>query len=353
MIDHSPVKSKEKGLFFHSLQLLINSGVRFTRSLGILAARSRNIRFRRVLNTVVYDMENRGSSFSQAIQKYPNVFVESEVKMAYSGEISGRMEETLESIARQLQKNLEFEVQLRSALMYPLTVLGAIVLAIIAVMFLVVPKFVFLFAEFEGTLPLSTRILIGMSDFFRNYWWFVLLVVVGSVVLFRNWKSSGVGQRLWDEFTLQVPLFKALINDVQTVRITTNLAALIESSVPVPKALQILSEIMPNVVVKEAVAEIEQEVRTGKAIHQSFTDKAVFDPIIGEMIEIGEKGGRISETLKKVGAQYELEVDAQLKNLTTLMEPLVIVLVGSAVVFMAMAIMTPIFKLQELVTASA
>jgi MSHA biogenesis protein MshG len=231
--------------------------------------------------------------------------------------------------------------------------LGAIVLAIIAVMFLVVPKFVFLFAEFEGTLPLSTRILIGMSDFFRNYWWFVLLVVVGSVVLFRNWKSSGVGQRLWDEFTLQVPLFKALINDVQTVRITTNLAALIESSVPVPKALQILSEIMPNVVVKEAVAEIEQEVRTGKAIHQSFTDKAVFDPIIGEMIEIGEKGGRISETLKKVGAQYELEVDAQLKNLTTLMEPLVIVLVGSAVVFMAMAIMTPIFKLQELVTASA
>jgi len=350
LVDISPVSDKEKRIFFHSLKLLVKSGVRLTQSIKMLSGRTRNLRFKRILATVVYDIETSGLSFSASLQKYPTVFRNSEIKMIYSGEISGKVEETLGAIARQLQKDLELKMRIKSALIYPATVLAAIFIAGIVVMVFVVPKFQVLFTDLGGELPITTKILIGTSSFLINFWWALLTLVLGGTFVFKNWMSSEKGNRKWDMFLLKMPLLSTLIQNIQVVRIANNFSTLLKSGVPMLKALHILSEIMPNVVMRDTIFEIRTDVQKGIALHKSFSSKLILDPILGEIIEIGEKSGHVDEILEKTGIQYEMEVDEQLKNLATMLEPLIILLVGGAVVFMAMAIMTPIFKIQDLFT---
>jgi type II secretory pathway component PulF len=352
LIDHSPVSKKEKSIFFDSLQLLINSGVHFTRALELLAHRQRNIRFQRILNSIQYDMMQNGMSFSRAMSKYPKVFDTSEIKMIFSGEVSGRIENTLESVAKQIKKNIEMHLRIRSALMYPSTVMIAIILAAIIVMTFVVPKFETLFSEFsDSSLPFATRALMKSSTFFQQYWWFVLLLGGAMYFWFQNWKRSEQGEMSWDRFLLRMPLLRGLVNNIQTVGIASNFSTLLQSGIPVIKALHLLGDIIPNRVIGKEIDEITQKAIHGKKLHESFSESTVLEPILGEVLEIGEKSGRISEILKKTAAQYEIEIDAQLKNISTLIEPLIVVLVGGAVVFMALAIMTPIFRLQELFMA--
>jgi type II secretory pathway component PulF len=272
--------------------------------------------------------------------------------MVYSGEIAGKIDETLEAIAKQMQKNLELETQVRSALMYPATVLGAIVLAGIVIMIFVVPRFMSLFEEFDAELPWATQIMITISEFMQIYWWLVLTVVAGGWMMFQNWRKSESGKHTWDGFLLQVPLFRGIVNNIQTIRVANNFGTLMHSGVPVTKALHILSQIMPNAVIRDAVFSVEQNVKKGHPINECFKAEPVFDPVIGEVVEVGEQSGSIPEVLEKTGMQYELEVESQLKNLTSLIEPVIIIVVGSAVVFMAMAIMSPIFKMQEMFSAA-
>ncbi|MCF7917423.1 type II secretion system F family protein [Candidatus Gracilibacteria bacterium] len=352
IIDNSPVRMKEKGIFFDSLQLLVNSGVRFVRALEILAERQRNIRFQRVLNSIVYDMIQNGESFSRSMGKYPDVFSSSEIKMILSGEMAGKIEETLESIAKQIKKNIEIQIRLRSALTYPATVVFSIIMAAIIIMIFVVPKFIVLFSEFPSAeLPFATRVLIGSSWFLQHYWWFLLTVVVAIGILFRNWKRTESGILTWHRFILRIPFFHSMINNIQTVQIASNFATLMQSGIPVVKALQLLSEIIHNRIVGLEIFAISEKTIRGQALHKSFSESLVLDRILGEVLEIGEKSGRIPEILQKTASQYEIEVDAQLRNISTLIEPLIIIVVGGAVVFMAMAIMTPIFRLQELFIA--
>ncbi len=350
LIDHSPVKGKEKGLFFYSLQLLVNSGVEFTRALEILADRSRNLRMKRVISTVVHDMKVGGMSFSRALAKYPKVFNDSEVKMIYSGEVTGKIEETLSSISDQIQKNIDLESRVKGALTYPATVMGAIVIAGGVVLTLVVPQFQTLFAQFGSELPGATKFLIGLSDFLgKNRGWILIFVLlVGGWMLFQNWLKTTAGRMKWDGFILRIPLIKKLIQNINTVRISSNLATLLESGISADQAIQILAEVMPNKVVAQGIFRVKQKVVNGEAISAAFSGDKIFDEILGEVMEIGEQTGDMPKVLKKTAEQYQKEVDSQLKGLTTLLEPVIILIVGGAVVFMALAILSPIFQLQSL-----
>ncbi len=347
LIDHSRISLKEKKLFFHSLQLLVNSGMRFIRSLQMLAERTQNLRLKRILDTIAYDMNSQGMHFSDAIAKYPTVFSEYEIKMIHSGELTGKIRDSLQSIAEQLRKNIKLESQIRSAMLYPATVLGAIVLAATIVLIYIIPKFTILFSEFAIELPFFTRLLIGISNFFVNFWWVIIISVWAIWQVFKNWKNSEEGKREWDKILLNLPIIGSLIRNIQTIRIANNFSTLMKAGIPVHKTLRILNEIMPNSVIKDALFTIELNVENGMRIYESFTKEKDLDPILGEVIEIGEKSGNISDVLDKVGEQYELEVESQLKNMTTLLEPIVILIVGVAVVFMAMAVLTPIFELQK------
>ncbi len=348
LLDHQSLALKDKSRFFHSLKLLVNSGVQFIRALEMLSERTKHVRFSRILKTIAYDMEHNGMAFSEAIQKYPPIFSQSEVKMIYSGELTGKIDKTLESIATQLQKNIELEMKVRSALMYPATVMVAIVLAGAAVMLFIVPKLSGLFNEFGAELPFATKLLVGMSNFMVSFWWLLLFMAMATYFGFTNWRRSEEGKRKWDRLMVTLPIVSPIVNHIQTVRISSNFATLMESGIPLNKALRVLAEIVPNSVISDALFNIEVEVRKGSPLHESFLRQEVLDPVIGEMVEVGEKTGQIAPVLKKLGEQYDLEVEAQLKNLSTVIEPLIILVVGLAVVFMMFAVLTPIFQMQQL-----
>ncbi len=348
LINHSLVTSKERSLFFNSLRLLVKSGVPVTNALRMLSKRTRNPRFRRILDTVEYDLIQHGSTLSQAIAKHPHVFPRSEVRMIYSGELAGKLEEVLDSIAAQVQKNIELNLRVRSALTYPIIVLCMIVIAMIVVMMLVVPKFESLFLDFGADLPLSTKILIGTSDFFQNYWWFALVVIIAIGLIFQNWVSSPRGSRTWDKWIHSLPGIGTLIRNIHTVRLSLNAGAMLASGLPLEKTLRVLHDILISPCQQDAILAIEHDVRHGKILHEAFAEQKILDPVLSEMIEIGEKSGSLSEVLLQIGDQYEAEVDAQLKNLTQMVEPVIIVVVGLAVAFLAIAIMTPVFQMQSL-----
>ncbi len=346
------ISPKEKSRFFHSLKLLVLSGVQFIKSMRMLGERTDNVHFARIINTITYDMEHNGLSFSESIQKYPKVFEASEVKMIYSGELTGKIEESLDSLAAQLQKNIELKMQIKSALMYPMTVIVALFLAGMAVMLFIVPKLMSLFTSLGGNLPLSTKILIGMSNVITSFWWLILTVIAFLVFMFINWKNSPEGSVKWDEFILSLPVIKSLVRNIQTVRISQNFAALMASGIPINKALIVLSQIIPNKIVGQDIAALELKVRKGATLHEAFAEAENIDPVVSEIIEVGEKSGHISDVLKQLGDQYELEVDAQLKNLSTILEPVIMVVVAVGVVFLLFAVMTPIFQMNELFTQS-
>ncbi len=348
LINHSPVTSKERSLFFHSFRLLVRSGVPVIKAVRMLARRTTNLRLQRVLNTVEYDLVQRGSTLSMAMSKHPGVFEYSEVKMIYSGEISGKLEEVLDNVAKQIQKNIELERRIHSALMYPMVVLAVIVLAIVVVMMLVVPKFETMFAEFGSDLPTSTKILIGSSEFFQDYWWFVASVIIAGALIFKNWKNSEKGSRVWDNFVHSLPGIGAIARNINTVRLASNAGSMMAAGLPLEKSLRVLHEILTSPCQRDAIIEIEQGIRHGKLLHEAFAEQEILDPVLSEMLEIGEKSGTISEVLLQLGEQYEAEVDAQLKNLSQLIEPVIIIMVGLAVVFLALAIMTPVFQMQDL-----
>ncbi len=349
LLDQTPVKTKEKGLLFYSLQMLVNSGVEFTRSVEILGDRARNPRLKRILNTISHDMRVRGLSFSQALAKYPKVFKNATIKMIYSGEVTGKIEETLESISEQIQKNLELESQIKSAMMYPATVLGAIALAVGAVMVLVVPQFMTLFGQFGSELPGSTKFLIGASDFFANFWWGVLVLLVLAVLGFKNWKDTEKGQIAFSTFLFRVPAIKTIVKNIQTVKISSNLGTLLASGVSIDRALQILSEVVDNALVSQKLKDIQARVMRGERLSAALWEhQPQLDPVLAEITDIGEKTGALPTVLIKTAQQYQREVDSQLKNLTQIIEPVIIVIVAGAVIFMAMAILSPIFQLQSL-----
>lgn len=348
LIDSGRVRDKEKELMYSSLELLVRSGVKFTKAIRLLAKRAKNERLKRILRTIAYDMENRGMSFSASMTKYPDVFEASESKMIYSGEVTGQLEQTLGAIAQQVQKNLQLRMQVKSALTYPMVVFAAILGAIIVVINVIVPSLAGMFTEFGSELPKSTQILLWMSESFKQYWWLCLggFAIGGSV--FQAWKKTYEGKRLWDGIWLKAPLIRSIANNIQTVRVSGNLSTLLDSGVSVPKALHILGEMMPNSVVGDALFNVEQRVVHGDQLHTCFQEEPVFDEVLGEVMEVGEKGGKVAEILRKTGRQYQLELDSQLKNLMTIMEPLVIVFVGGAVILMALAILTPILQLTTL-----
>lgn len=348
VIDAQGVKGKDKARFFHSLKLLFASGVQFTRALQMLSKRTTNLRMSRVLDTICYDMEQNGMSFSKSLEKHPRVFNPSEVKMIYSGELTGKIENTLQSIATQMQKNLELQMRIRSALMYPITVVAAVILATVVVMIFIVPRLTSLFAEAGATLPLATQVLIFMSDFTRQFWWLLLAGAVGIGFAFRNWLNTEEGKLRFDSWVIQAPLISGMVNNIQTVRICQNFATLMRSGIPLNKALIVLSDIMPNRKIGHAIASIEIDLRSGMKLHKAFAAQKILDPVLPEIIEVGETTGSIAEVLQKLGDQYEFEVDAQLKNLSKVIEPIIIVVVGVAVVFMILAVLTPIFQMQEI-----
>ena len=346
LIDNSKVSQKEKMFFFNSLSLMLGSGVSLTRTIKILAEKSKNIRLKRILNTVHYDMTYNGQTFSAALEKYPTVFSRNETKVLYSGELTGNLEQTLSSVSLQVQKNIQITTKIKQALTYPTTVLITLILASLTALTFIIPKFQNLFESLGTELPLLTTILIKTSFVIKNDWWLLLGLLGIIVFIFSSWKNSPSGRLKFDKFILKNILFGEIYMNFQTHQIASNLSTFLDTGISLNKSLKILSDIVQNKVCKNDLLQIEQSIKKGGSLSESFATSN-FDPILSEVMSIGEASGKIAEILKKTAIQYSFELDSQLKRLNELIEPIVLLLTSGAVILLALAILLPVFKLQE------
>ncbi len=352
LIDHSKVPLQEKAYFFQLLAVMVDAGIPVIQAVRMLARRTESERFRRVLNTVAHTVV-QGKTLSVSMARFPDVFSEVEIGVVKAGEAAGHLDKMLARLAVQLAKTHELQTKLVTASVYPVVVLTVLVLAASGMLIWVIPSLLKLLTEGglgEGELPLATRILVTLSFVMSNYWWAVLL---GAVLLFlalRYAITTENGKYQWDLFKLRIPVVGLLLRKVLILRFVSLLGILIEAGLPVVQALTIVATSMSNEIYRLKVFEVIAKVQQGQKISDSLSDTPfLFPETVIQMMSVGEQSASIGFIAQKVGNQYDMEIDYSLKRVMSLIEPLLIVFVGFTVALLALAILTPIFRLTQLI----
>ncbi len=342
------IKVKEVALFSRQFATMINSGLSLLRSLTILAEQTPNRAFKAVILGVKADVE-KGSSLSQALEKHPKVFGRLYTSMVKSGEVGGVLDETLERLALTLEAQVELRQQVKSAMMYPVAVFGLVIFIVVAMLIFVVPMFEDMFADFGAQLPLPTRMLMSLSTIFVTYWYLALLVTVVTVVGFRRWISTDKGRSRFDAIKLKLPIFGKLVHKTSLARFSHTLAALTRTGVPILMSMDIVAETSGNAVVARAVHGVQASVKEGESIAEPLANHPVFPPMVVQMMAVGEETGALDTMLEKVGDFYDREVKTMVEGLTSLIEPLLVVVLGATVGGMLLALYLPIFNVITLI----
>ncbi|MEE9614433.1 MAG: type II secretion system F family protein [Thermodesulfobacteriota bacterium] len=335
-------------LFSRQIATLYAAGVPLTKALGTLEKQMEHPKFVRIIKRVREDVEG-GSTFTEALSRHPQVFGDLYSSMVEAGEAGGILEETLERMADMLERNAETKAKVKSATLYPKLVLGAIVIAIAILMTFVVPKFVQIYSSFDVPLPWPTRLLISISNAFQSYWY---LVAGGAFLIFmavRAYISTEKGSYNRDWLVLKVPIFGPLILKSILSRGSRVLGALYRSGLPILRSLDMTSKAVGNKVLAESFKVVEAEVREGKSLAEPMAAMKLFPPLVVQMIAVGEETGNLDEMLEKTAQYYDREVDNTLRNLTTLIEPILLGVVFVIVLFLAMAIFLPMWDILKIV----
>ncbi len=348
LIDHSSVELKEKSYFFHMLAVMVDAGIPVVKALKSLALRSKNKRFKRVLSTIAYNAE-RGATLSDAMNRFEDVFDQSELGIVASGEATGRLHTMLFKLSSQLDARHDLYMKLWGAAVYPIAVFSVLILVAIGMLVWIFPTLLGLLQEGGigvSELPFATRMLIIVQDVVTNFWWAVLLAGFSVYALFKMYVGTAYGAAKWDYFKLRLPVIGTLIRKVYVLRFVSLLGILIESGLPVIKALTITKNAIGNRIYRLKISEVISDVRVGGKISQSLTDSEyLFPPEVVQMLGVGEASASLGKVSEKVSAQFDREIKNSLKKLTSVFEPVMILFVGISVALLALAIMAPIFNL--------
>lgn len=348
-IDHQSVPMKEKSYFFHLLSVMLDSGIPLLKSLQILSQKTSHERFCRIIATMAHYVED-GRHLSEAMAKFPTVFDESELGVVRSGEAIGRLDMMLERLSDQLDRAYTIHLKLRSAFMYPVVVMVILVLATLIVMTWVIPRLEVFFTQSGVTLPWVTRIVLGLSEFTVSYWW--LLIVLGLVgfFTFSLYVNTDEGRLKLDYWKLKLPFTGELMSKGLLSKFVRLLGILVASGLPINKVLGILQHSMNNTLYEMKIGEVIQHVERGEKISENLaTTPFLFPSTVTQMLAIGESSATLDKACEKLSTHYEREIEHTIKNMMTVLEPFIIVLVGVAVGVLALAILGPVFSLSELV----
>ncbi|MBL7176163.1 MAG: type II secretion system F family protein [Desulfobacteraceae bacterium] len=335
-------------LFSRQLSTMFSAGIPLLRSLDALSEQTENKRMKEITDTIRNDIQG-GSSLSDALSRHPKVFSELYVSMIHAGETAGTLDEILDHLATLNEHEKDTRARIKVATRYPKIVVIAISLAFIILVSFVVPRFAAMFSRFEATLPLPTRIMIGISHVFRDYW-FVMIIVASLIALgFRWYTNTKSGRLRWDGLMLRIPVFGPLFLKITMSRFTHILGMLIRSGIPILDSLKITSATTGNVLISQEVEKLRENVREGGGLSQQLRQSAVFTPMVVQMISAGEESGKMDEMLAKVSQYYELESEYTIKNLSTLIEPVLIITIGGMVLFLALGIFLPMWDMARVV----
>jgi len=291
----------------------------------------------------------QGVSLSVAMDDHPKAFSTLYVSMVRAGEVGGALDETLTRLADTLESQARLRSQVKSAMAYPIVVLNLIVFIVMAMLVFVVPIFEKMYADLGGELPLPTQMLINISRFITSKWWLIGLVIVGLVFAFKRWKATTQGGRQWDALKLRLPIFGKLTQKVSISRFARTFSVLSRTGVPVLQALDIVAQTSGNSVVSDAVIDVQGSVKRGESLAQPLERHDVFPPMVTQMMAVGEETGALDAMLSKVADFYDREVDDTVAALTSLIEPLLIVVMGVVVGGILISLYLPMFNIANLI----
>ncbi len=343
--------SVNKTEFIYSIRqiaTLLSAGVPLDETLSGVVQQTKNAQLKRVMAQVL-DRVREGSSLADALKEHPSVFSETFCTMVMAGESSGTLELILEQLAAFLEQQDEYKKKMRSALVYPIFILFVGVTVLFFLLSFVVPRVVSLFADLHTVLPLPTRILIAVSGFLKSYWWIIVIVVLLVVFMFRFWTKTQKGRYAFHLFLLKSPMLGDLIIKSTFSKFSNTLATLLKNGVTLVVSLDIVKNIVNNIVIQSAMENVKEQVIEGVSMSEAMKQ---YDFIPGSMIQMissGEKSGEIESLLFKVGHSYEREVDSKLQLFASMVEPILILVLGGIVGFVVMAILLPIFEMSQLI----
>lgn len=343
--------SKDILNFTNQLAIMVQAGISLNDSLEAIAEQQTNLKFRKVL----YDLKDRiegGQNFSQALSEYPQVFSNIYISMVAAAEISGSLSGMLRKLSEYLNRDAETKSQIKGAMVYPAIIAFMAVAASIFLLCFVLPKFGGIFAGKEHLLPLPTKLLLGGSAFIRYYWFLILPAIAG--MFFGVWYFVGteIGRFWWDKTKLKLPIIRSLCRCLYITRSLYTMGVLAHAGVAILDTISITAQVSGNVLFKNMWLSVHEEVRQGKKIASSLSAFNLMPANVVQMIRSGEDSGTLSDVLKEVSEYYGRELRTIIKTVTSMIEPIMIVLMGVLVGFIAMSIMLPIFQMSKLVTSN-
>ena len=341
------VTSKDLVLFSRQLSTLVGAGVPIVQGLGILESQAENPAFKEVLGAVKTDIES-GLSISDALKKQPHAFPELYSSMIKAGELGGILDTILERLTNYLENSEALKAKVKSAMMYPIIVLSICAIVTVFLMVFVIPTFKTIFESFGAKLPMPTQILIDVSDIMKRY--FILIIAAPFVAynLFQRWYKTPYGQKWVDSRALRAPIFGIILKKVAVAKFTRTLGTLVKSGVPILQALDTVAQTAGNVIIEKAILETKESIREGGKLSDPLRKSGIFPNMVTSMISVGEETGSLDVMLAKIADFYDMEVDAAVKGLTSLIEPLVICVMGVVIGSIVIAMFMPMFGMGEL-----
>ncbi len=342
------VKKADVALVTRQLATLTRSGVSLVESLSAVIEQCDKHDLKSAI-TDIRDQVNQGISLSESFARYPAFFDRLYCNMVHAGEQSGTLEQVLARLADFIEASDRLKNKVVGAMAYPAFMLFVGVVVINILMIVVVPKVTSIFDNFDTELPIYTRILVGFSDFMQQFWWMVIISVVFSVWGFRKWKKTEKGEYAWHRFTLRAPIFGKLTMMVAISRFSKTLATLLSSGVPLLSAMDITKGVLGNVVLEKVVVDASGSIREGESISDPLKASGYFPPVVTHMIAVGERTGQLEAMLENVSQSYDAQVDAKVMALTSILEPLLIVIMGVGAGGIAAAVLLPLVQINEFI----
>ena len=348
----SPVTEQELVVFIRQFATMIDAGLPLVQCLDILSGQGENKAFNRILKEIKASVE-QGATFSESLRKHPKVFDELFVNLVAAGEMGGILDTILQRLAVYIEKRVKLKRQVRSAMVYP-TAVACIALGVLTVLLtFVIPAFQAMFRDFGGEdeLPGPTRLVIGLSQGFIHYLPVTIVVIIASTVGIMYSYRQPRGKEFWHRLLLTLPVVGPVMRKIAVSRFTRTLGTLLTSGVPILDALEIVAKASGNVVVEKGILDTAQKIREGRTMAEPLMETKVFPPMVVQMIGVGEQTGALDQMLNKIADFYEEEVDIAVAALTSLLEPIMMVVIGGMVGFMLIAMYMPIFEIAGKVKA--
>lgn len=341
------VPLKEKIVFIEDFAIMLKSGIAAPRALSIIAHQTKNKKFQKVINDLSAGVES-GKSLHEALAAYPNIFSNIFVSMIKVGELSGNLDKSLEYLSIQLEREADLKSKTKGAMIYPAVIVSAMVIIGLLMAIFVLPKLTSIFKEFNTTLPLATRIVIGISDFMSGHAISVIAGLAGFSGASVYFLRTPPGQRSLDWFLLHMPIINPIVKKINLARFSRILGSMLKSGIAIVEGLKVSGDALGNIYYREVVTEAANNVRLGKPLTQAFSqhDK-LFPYIVTQMLEVGEETGTMETILDQLAVHYEVEVDDTMRNLSSIIEPLLLLVIGGVVGVLALALIGPIYSISQ------